>query len=495
VLHQLRADPQSAHIDTPEKLFEYFLMDVQMDSCMQTSRVRHALSSVQLYVERCFMNLEPEVAPSAFEAKHRKQWEWMKRYRVWEANRKVFLWPENWVEPELRGDQSPFFKEALSELLQSDITEDRAATALGNYLAKLEEVAKLEPCGVHAVEGEAGTADDVVHVVARTAGAGRKYFYRRHDGLWTPWEQIKLDIEDDPVLPVVWRGRLFLFWLKILKQAPLDAPAPPPADTELGEMNASAIVPSEVPKVEIQALLCWSEYYNGKWQAARTSSADGPAFIARMDPDAFRRSMLALWPVETEHYLRILITRDDPGASYFNVYNAHGMPAWGTKVNYVHDEPRRLDTSGGAFTITYGDGNGDTTHPVLNAALAAERPVQPHHVTNAAWAVPFFYRDPLHVFHVTTTRKAVPIQDSLSYFDLSDVATSAIGSLIMPEYQPPGPGPYELGLAGVQGASSMKRFVSGDAYIKRGIPMTGTVSLNGAAIGPSGGVVDAVDTS
>ena len=58
ILHQMRAEPASEHIDTPEKLFEYFLMDVQMDPCMQTSRIRHALSSVQLFTERCFMNLE-----------------------------------------------------------------------------------------------------------------------------------------------------------------------------------------------------------------------------------------------------------------------------------------------------------------------------------------------------------------------------------------------------------------------------------------------------
>lgn len=28
-------------------------------------------------------------------------WNWRNRYRVWEANRKVFLYPENWIEPEL----------------------------------------------------------------------------------------------------------------------------------------------------------------------------------------------------------------------------------------------------------------------------------------------------------------------------------------------------------------------------------------------------------
>ncbi|HKX27952.1 MAG TPA: neuraminidase-like domain-containing protein, partial [Blastocatellia bacterium] len=146
ILRQMRSNPDTSHIDTADKLFEYFLMDVQMQPCMQTSRVRHALSSVQLFIERCLMNLEPRVSPASINA---KQWEWMKRYRVWEANRKVFLFPENWLEPELRDDKSTFFKEIESELLQSDITEGAAATALLNYLSKLEEVAKLEPCGIY----------------------------------------------------------------------------------------------------------------------------------------------------------------------------------------------------------------------------------------------------------------------------------------------------------------------------------------------------------
>jgi SpoVK/Ycf46/Vps4 family AAA+-type ATPase len=30
------------------------------------------------------------------------EWEWHKRYRVWDANRKIFVYPENWTEPELR---------------------------------------------------------------------------------------------------------------------------------------------------------------------------------------------------------------------------------------------------------------------------------------------------------------------------------------------------------------------------------------------------------
>lgn len=31
---------------------------------------------------------------------HAKTWQWSKRYRVWDAARKVFVFPENWLEPD-----------------------------------------------------------------------------------------------------------------------------------------------------------------------------------------------------------------------------------------------------------------------------------------------------------------------------------------------------------------------------------------------------------
>jgi ABC toxin-like protein len=41
------------------------------------------------------------VSPGAID---QDRWEWMKNYRVWQANREVFLYPENWLAPEWRMD-------------------------------------------------------------------------------------------------------------------------------------------------------------------------------------------------------------------------------------------------------------------------------------------------------------------------------------------------------------------------------------------------------
>ena len=43
---------------------------------------------------------------AAERSRSRKLWDWLRRYRVWGANRKVFVYPENYLEPEQRDDKS-----------------------------------------------------------------------------------------------------------------------------------------------------------------------------------------------------------------------------------------------------------------------------------------------------------------------------------------------------------------------------------------------------
>lgn len=37
--------------------------------------------------------------------KNRDRWTWLRRFRAWEANRKVFQQPENWIDPEPGHDE------------------------------------------------------------------------------------------------------------------------------------------------------------------------------------------------------------------------------------------------------------------------------------------------------------------------------------------------------------------------------------------------------
>ena len=151
---------------------------------VQTSRLRLALSSVQLFIQRCLLNLEKKVHPSAIiNAKH---WQWMKHYRVWEANRKIFLFPENWLEPEFRDDKTHLYQELESALLQGDVSNDLAEDAFFHYLKKLEQLARLDIVTMYCEE-KPDPASNILHVIGRTYNLPHKYFYRRYaHQMWTP---------------------------------------------------------------------------------------------------------------------------------------------------------------------------------------------------------------------------------------------------------------------------------------------------------------------
>ena len=248
-------------------LYSYFLIDVEMSACQMTSRIVQATSSVQLFVQRCLMNLEHEVKANLEIDDGWLQWDWMKNYRVWEANRKIFLYPENWIEPELRDDKSPFFKELESELLQNELTQDTAETAFLHYLEKLDAVTRLEIVGMfHEVETDDGTAIgnklvDRLHVFGRTQAIPHVYYYRRHEdsGYWTAWEKVEAGIEGDHLIPVVWNRRLYLFW---------------PIFTEKQEeVTLKVEIGKELPPGEryLDIQMAWSEYKNGNWTPKRVS--------------------------------------------------------------------------------------------------------------------------------------------------------------------------------------------------------------------------------
>jgi hypothetical protein len=264
-------------------LFAHFLGDVEMGACAVTSRIKQASGSVQLFVQRCLLGLEKDAAGNAISLSEEaaRQWKWRKNYRVWEANRKIFLYPENWIEPDLRDDKSLFFRDLENQLLQNEITADTAEAAFLAYLDKLEGAARLEVVGMyHQVEGTpklvsateldlppsemAHVTLDVLHVFGRTQGTPRAYYYRRRVGSsrtsyrWTPWEKVDLDIEGDHLIPVVWNRRLHLLWPVFIEKAK-DEP-PPQKDQD-----------PHAPQKYWTVQMAWSEYKDGIWAAKKVT--------------------------------------------------------------------------------------------------------------------------------------------------------------------------------------------------------------------------------
>jgi hypothetical protein len=275
--------------DRMEELYEYFLVDPGMEPVVQTSRIRLAIGSLQLFIQRCLLNLEPKVNPSTINA---KQWEWMKRYRVWEANRKIFLFPENWLEPEFRDDKTHLFAELEGALLQGDVSSDLVEDAFLNYLKKLDELARLDICAMH-IEDNDDTALRVLHVFGRTYSQPHKYFYRRYARqMWTPWEPVSAEIEGDHLAPVVWRDRLYLFWVTFADQAdPNPSTGATTKEKKLTDVTLTEVMTdlkAVVAQKQVDVQLHWSEYLNGKWNTRE--SGDFSGVITKTVPTSFLRS-------------------------------------------------------------------------------------------------------------------------------------------------------------------------------------------------------------
>jgi hypothetical protein len=264
------------------QLFEYFLIDVDMNPCMLTSRIRQATGAVQTFFQRCLMNLEPKVEARVI---NDKDWQWLKTYRVWEANRKVFLYPENWIEPELRDDKSPLFQALESSILQQEIKKENVEAAFADYLEGLDEISRLDVRGVWFEERERhrmvsrpvpkelrfleSPAEEskwdigTYHVFARTFNAPYVWYYRRLENgrQWTAWEKIEVDIESDHLVPVVFQRRMHLFWTQFQE---VTKPLPEMKKEEKGPP------PPLVKDWEIH--LAYSVYDRGRWSRKKMSA-------------------------------------------------------------------------------------------------------------------------------------------------------------------------------------------------------------------------------
>jgi hypothetical protein len=266
----------------PDSLFDLLLIDPEMGTCMQTSRIRQALNSVQLFVQRCLLGLEKNAAnpavsidPSQIDA---TTWRtWMSAYATWAANREVFLWPENWLLPSLRDDQTEIFQTFASSLQQGTITDETVSTAFLAYLQGLEQIDRLDVRSVYwqgpdpNVPGSVG----VLHVFARTWHDPQVYFHRQLVGnpggtqTWTSWQQISVDIQGDFLMPVLWEGRLRLIWPVFTSQAYTPPPAPVTGTSSGGHLTGN---PGSPPQTYWLISLAWSNFYQGAWQPKQVSA-------------------------------------------------------------------------------------------------------------------------------------------------------------------------------------------------------------------------------
>ncbi len=239
-------------------LYAFFLLSVDMSGCSRTSALVSAITSLQLYIHRCTVNLEQSdvhLNPSLPDIKvlptyiPKDEWEWRKNYRVWEANRKVFLYPENYIEPSLRDTKTHIFKDLEDELLQQKITRETAEEAYKKYLSQFSELAKLRYAGAYYQEDhdsfgnleflkknnpgakyknanfmansliqDVATDDSQYYFFARTNIEPYQYYFRTYNHkkrIWGNWKKMDISIEAREISALIVHGKLYVFWTEV----------------------------------------------------------------------------------------------------------------------------------------------------------------------------------------------------------------------------------------------------------------------------------------
>jgi hypothetical protein len=250
---------------TTDDIFNYYLIDPEMCPCALMTRLLQASLAIQQFVQQCFLNLFfSNVSVNMSNQQLAGEWSWRQQYRLWQANREVFLYPENYVLPELRKDASSFFVDFENDLRQTNCDVDLVETGIQNYLRKLVGVGRLQVAAHYNQTMPDGST--VLHVFARTNNTPPDWYYRTRTtsvgaGSWCAWQSLNLDIASQHLLPVIWDQRLHLVW---------------PVFTQVSEKQQEQSVPPSgggtqpAPQKFWTIEIAMSELSAGQWQAKRT---------------------------------------------------------------------------------------------------------------------------------------------------------------------------------------------------------------------------------
>jgi|GEM_PF-6907491 len=171
---------KSLGIQTVAELSQYFLKDLEINGDDTISPIVDGHLALQWYLTRCRNGVESEkYGITVRHAIPKTWWSWIANYRVWEVNRRVFLYPENYLDPGLRNDKSDIFQDLQKKISKAQLNDDLLERSYLTYLANFSELTDLEFCSCTAMTLENGRGR--IYIVAATKTTPKQLFYRTVD--------------------------------------------------------------------------------------------------------------------------------------------------------------------------------------------------------------------------------------------------------------------------------------------------------------------------
>ncbi|EDM66216.1 Insecticidal toxin complex protein [Moritella sp. PE36] len=224
-------------------IYSYLLIDNQVSSDVMTSCIAEAIASVQLYITRCLQNIEtiepvaPKTVDDILSRPFFNDWDtYNKRYSTWAGVSQLVYFPENYIEPDLRYNQTRLQRALSDELSQGQLNTDLIDEAYRNYLDGFEEIANLET--LSAYHNETDLKAGITYFIGRSRAKPYRYYWRQLDhtdrdelgeypaSSWSEWEEISCPINaaSKQVRPIIFNSRLYIGWTECTTKAKPDVP-------------------------------------------------------------------------------------------------------------------------------------------------------------------------------------------------------------------------------------------------------------------------------
>lgn len=226
---------------TPNDLYDYWLLDVQVSQAVPTSPVASAITSLQHYINRIRSGLEPGYETQGMLPHESLAWqESLHTYPLWSASQQLRYHPQNFLDPTLREDKSESFAQLENELNQHRMQPSTVQNAIQGYLSRFEGVASIRTLNGYIDGDDSQLATSTYYLVGKSA-TDNLYYWRSLDLskrstvtpkapaplAWTDWKQIHLtfsaDTPDHSIRPVLFNNRLFIVWAECVKPSPYNS--------------------------------------------------------------------------------------------------------------------------------------------------------------------------------------------------------------------------------------------------------------------------------
>ncbi|CNH70957.1 Tc toxin subunit A-related protein [Yersinia pekkanenii] len=219
---------KNLNLTNHDDLYSYLLIDNQVSMEIKTTRIAEAISSLQLYINRCRYQpkQEPGVSQAVLKRAFFSQWDrYNKGYSTWAGIKQLAWFPENYIDPAMRIGQTSMMETLLQTINQGQLSADTVQAAFKTYLTEFEEIANLSV--ISGYHNDASIEQGLTYFIGESLTAPPAYYWRTVDHAqfsegkfpataWSEWKKITAAATpyQQLIRPVRFNGRLYLLWLE-----------------------------------------------------------------------------------------------------------------------------------------------------------------------------------------------------------------------------------------------------------------------------------------